>query len=111
MKIRPKARTWFRGSKVRYRQLFCLLMAWQTRQSPGSVRLATGLSYTTIHRWYARFRQHLPPDGGELLSGVVAVDETWFGKQRHSKRGRQTIVIGGIEGDIRYPKTVKCSRH
>ena len=48
MKIRPKARTWFRGSKLRYRQLFCLLMAWQARQSPGSVRIATGLSYTTI---------------------------------------------------------------
>ena len=45
MKIRPKARTWFRGSKLHYQQLFCLLMAWQTRQSPGSVRLAPGLSY------------------------------------------------------------------
>lgn len=32
MKIRPKARTWFRGSKLRYRQLFCLLMAWQARR-------------------------------------------------------------------------------
>ena len=101
MKIRPKARTWFRGSKLRYRQLFCLLMAWQARQSPGSVRMATGLSYTTIHRWYARFRQHLPSDGGELLSGMVAVDEAWFGKQRHSKRGKQTIVMGGIEVDTR----------
>ena len=32
MKIRPKARTWLRGSKLRYRQLFCLLMAWQARR-------------------------------------------------------------------------------
>jgi len=57
------------------------------------------------------FTSTCPPDGGELLSDVVAVDEAWFGKQRHSKRGRQTIVIGGIEGDIRYPKTVKYSRY
>lgn len=52
----------------------------------------------------ARFRQHLPSDGGELLSGVVAVDEAWFGKQRHSKRGKQTIVMGGIEVDTRRLK-------
>ena len=31
----------------------------------------------------------------------VAVDEAWFGKQRHSKRGKQTIVMGGIEVDTR----------
>ena len=32
---------------------------------------------------------------------MVAVDEAWFGKQRHSKRGKQTIVMGGIEVDTR----------
>ena len=80
---------------------FVCLWLGKHAESPGSVRIATGLSYTTIHRWYARFRQHLPSDGGELLSGVVAVDEAWFGKQRHSKRGKQTIVMGGIEVDTR----------
>ena len=98
IKVRPKAATWFRGSKLRYRQIFFLLSAWQARQSPGSVRMAVGVSYPTIQRWYARFREHIPPDGGELLAGVVAVDESWFGKKRH---GGQTIVIGGIETDTR----------
>lgn len=98
IKIRPKANTWFRSSKLRYRQIFFMLTAWQARQSPGSVKMATGLSYQTIQRWYARFREHIPPDGGELLSGVVAVDESWFGKKRH---GGQTIVIGAIEADTR----------
>lgn len=98
VKIRPKAATWFRGSNLSYQQLFRLLRAWQARQSPGSVRVATRLSYLTIQRWYARFREHIPPDGGELLSGVVAVDEAWFGKKRY---GGQTIVIGAIETDTR----------
>lgn len=98
VKIRPKAATWLRGSKLSYRQLFFLLYAWQQRQSPGSIRIAIGISYPTIQRWYTRFRQHLPSDGGELLSGVVAVDEAWFGKRRH---GGQTIVMGGIETDTR----------
>jgi transposase-like protein len=57
--------------------------------------MATGLSYTTIHRWYWRFRALVPKDSQETpLSGIVEVDESWFGKQRY---GHQTIVIGGIE--------------
>lgn len=97
-KVRPKAATWMRNSKLSYQQIFTLLHCWQFRQSPGAARTATGISYPTIQRWYARFRKELPPDGGELLSGVVAVDESWFGKKRH---GGQTIVIGGIEKDTR----------
>ncbi|MDK2899065.1 MAG: transposase [Patescibacteria group bacterium] len=97
-KVRPKAITWFRNSKLSYRTIFKLITCWQTRQSPGAVRAITGLSYTTIARWYAKFRNHIPPDGGELLSGVVAVDEAWFGKKRY---GKQTIVMGAIEIDTR----------
>lgn len=33
--------------------------------------------------------------------GVVAVDEARFGKRRHNKRGKQTIVMGGIEIDAK----------
>lgn len=98
VKIRPKASTWLRGSNLSYRQIFFLLAAWQARQSPGSVRTALGVSYPTIQRWYARFREHILTDGGALLSGVVAVDEAWFGKR---KFGGQTIVMGGIEVDTR----------
>lgn len=102
VKIRPKSCTWFRGSKLKYRQVFMLLHCWQQRQSPGAARLATGLSYTTIHRWYWRFRALVPPDDvKQLLSGVVEVDEAWFGKQ---KFGGQTIVIGGIERDTKRLK-------
>ena len=102
MKIRPKAITWFRGSKLRYRQLFCLLMAWQARRESWQCSSSNRTQlYYHPSVGYARFRQHLPSDGSELLSGVVAVDEAWFGKQRHSKRGKQTIVMGGIEVDTR----------
>lgn len=102
VKIRPKAQTWFRGSKLRYRHIWLLIWCWQKRQSPGSARLATGLSYTTVARWYRRFRAHLPPDDRTwLLGGVVEVDEAWFGKKRF---GGQTIVIGAIE---RHTKRLK----
>ena len=98
-KLRPKAATWFRGSKLTYRQVFRLLHCWQTRQSPGTARMATNLSYTTIARWYWRFRMLVPKDTiPELLSGIVEVDEAYFGKKRF---GGQTIVAGAIERDTR----------
>lgn len=98
-KVRPKAATWFRSSNLRYQQVFALLHCWQSRQSPGATRLATGLSYTTIRRWYWRFRALVPRDDQTaLLSGVVEVDEAYFGKKRF---GGQTIVVGAIERDTR----------
>jgi transposase-like protein len=62
---------------------------------------ATNLSYPTIERWYKRFRQHLPPDNTVKLSGIVEVDEAYFGKRRY---GHQVIVVGAIERLI-DPKT------
>jgi transposase-like protein len=59
-----------------------------------------GLSYTTIARWYRRFRESLPPEDKTKLSGIVEVDESYFGKRRY---GHQTIVIGAIE---RFPDPV-----
>jgi len=96
-KLRPKAATWFRGSKLSYRQLFLLLWCFQNRQSPGTARLVTGLSYTTVARWYWRFRANLPAAMPEL-EGIVEVDESFFGKQRY---GHQTMVVGAIERDTR----------
>lgn len=96
-KLRPKASTWFRSSKLSYRQLFLLLWCFQHRQSPNTARLVTGVSYTTVHRWYWRFRKHLPAAKQEL-SGIVEVDESFFGKQKY---GHQTLVAGAIERDTR----------
>lgn len=96
-KVRPKAATWFRGSNLSYRQVFLLLWCFQNRQSPGTARLVTGVSYTTVRRWYWRFRVHLPETSVEL-SGLVEVDESFFGKQKY---GHQTLVVGAIERDTR----------
>lgn len=96
-KVRPKAATWFRGSNLTYRQLFLLLWCFQQRQSPGTACLVAGVSYTTVRRWYWRFRAILPVVTPEL-SGLVEVDEAFFGKRKY---GGQTIVLGAIERDTR----------
>lgn len=97
IKVRPKAATWFRSSKLSYRQIMTLLWCFQNRQSPNTACLVVGVSYTTVRRWYWRFRQNLPPALPEL-SGIVEVDESFFGKQKY---GHQTLVVGAIERDTR----------
>jgi transposase-like protein len=59
------------------------------------------ISYPTIRRWYKRLRQYLPIDTLGKLSGVVEVDESYFGKKRYSN---QVIVIGAIERDTKRLK-------
>lgn len=60
------------------------------------------VSYTTVKRWYERFRANVPYNEGKYpllasfnkLKDVVAIDESYFGKRRY---GHQTIVSGAIE--------------
>lgn len=87
-----KSGTWLSGSNITPRNLYILALAWQQKQSPGSVRLFTGLSYSTIQRWYTRFRDVLP-EARAPLTGVVEVDESYFGKRSH----KQVLVAGAIE--------------
>lgn len=89
-KIRVKSGTWLVGSKLSFQQLWLLILAWDTKQSPGAVKTLTGVSYTTARRWYSKFRARLPKDNS-VLGGVAEVDESFFGRQ---KFGNQTLVAG-----------------
>lgn len=92
-KVRAKAASWLRHSRLAHRQIVVLVFCWQQKVNPGSIRMLTGLSYPTIERWYRIFRDHLP-DTKVLLKDAVEVDESYFGKQ---KFGHQTIVVGARE--------------
>lgn len=99
VKVRPKATTWFRSSNLSYQQIFLLIWCWQQRQSPGTACLVAGVSYTTARRWYWRMRALLPRSSSkEQLSGIVEIDESFFGKQKYSN---QKMVVGAIERDSR----------
>src|SRR5260370_25905352 len=84
--------------KLTHRQLFILLWAWQNRKSPDTACLLAGVSYTTVSRWYCRFRANLP-EATVVLTGQVQVDESYFGRLR--SRQPQLIVTGAIEPDTR----------
>ena len=88
--------SWLYGMKLQPRQFFALLWAWQNKKSPDTARLLAGVSYTTVQRWYDRFRAHLP-DTAVLLAGVVQADESFFGRQKSKQP--QLIVAGAIAQD------------
>lgn len=95
-KYRPTSyqASWLYGMKLSPRQLFILLYCWQTKRSTETAYLLAGVSYTTVRRWFARFRKQLP-DSSKLtamLEGVVQVDESYFGKRRSKQP--QHIVVG-----------------
>ncbi len=92
-----KAGSWLAQSKLSYRSLWLLVWCWQQQKSAGTTVDITGLSYPTVRRWTRLFRLHLPSSALKL-SGIVEIDESFFGKQKY---GQQTIVIGAIERDTR----------
>lgn len=92
-----RAATWFRGSNLPLQKLWLLLWCWQKQKGVGTAVDIVGVSYPTVRRWFRRFRA-LVPASTLQLSGIVEVDESFFGKQRF---GSQTIVIGAIERDTR----------
>jgi hypothetical protein len=100
-KYRPTAHkgSWLYGMKLSPRQLFILLWCWQNRKSPDTARLIASVSYTSVKRWYERFRLNIPDESTAILSGLVQIDESYFGKQKSNQP--QTIVVGAIEPDTR----------
>lgn len=92
-----RAATWFRGSNLPLPTLWLLLWCWQKQKSSGTTVDIAGVSYPTVRRWFKRFRALLPTSAVQL-SGIVEVDESFFGRQKY---GRQTIVVGAIERDTR----------
>ena len=91
--------TFLYGCKLQAIQLYQLLWCFISRMTIETTRTITGLSYTTIERWMGRLRQNLAfsTKGEPKLSGVIKIDESFFGKQR-SKQA-QVIVVGAIEAD------------
>lgn len=92
-----RASTWFRGSNLPLQKLWLLIWCWQKQKAAGTTVDITGVTYPTVRRWFRRFRA-LVPTSTLQLSGIVEVDESFFGKQKY---GQQTIVIGAIERDTR----------
>lgn len=69
------------------------------QKSPDTARILAQVSYTSVQRWYERFRRYLPPDTLQHLSLHVQVDESYFGKRKSSQE--QIIVTGAIEPHTR----------
>lgn len=92
-----KSATWLKHSNLSFQKIWLLVWCWQHQETIGGTCRVVGISYPTVHRWIRRFRDILPSSRLKL-SGIVEVDESFFGKQKY---GSQTIVAGAIERDTR----------
>lgn len=80
-------------SKLSYKDIWIMLYCWLHEYSQQDTHHLTGLSYTTIRRWYMKFRS-LIPNTNHILQGIVEVDEAFIGKRKYNN---QQIVIGALE--------------
>ena len=94
----PYRGSWLYGMKLKPKQLFILLYCWQKKKPPDTACLLAHVSYTTVERWYERFRERVP-DTTVLLAHIVQIDESYFGKLRSKQP--QRIVVGAIEPHTR----------
>lgn len=99
-KWRPKALTWLRHSRISDHHLSLLLIAWQKKLPPGSIKYLVGLSYPTIRRYFRLFRDHLPLDT-EKLEGVLEADEAYLGRQRFDNQVMLLGVTSRATGHLR----------
>ena len=97
-KYSVRSETWFRGSKLSFQKIWLIIWCWQKKKGIGVAKDISGVSYPTIRSWFRKLRRTLPRSHGSKLSGIIEVDESFFGKQKY---GRQTIVIGAIERETR----------
>jgi len=100
LKTSAKSQTHFRSSNLSYRQIHALIWCWQHKVSVGAIRQIVHLSYPTVSKWLNKLRELLPKTS-ERLSGLVEVDESFFGRMKFTKSGGFKLVIGAIERDTR----------
>ncbi len=69
--------TWLSNLKLPLQQWWALLWCWTIREPVLQTVTLTGLPERTVRRWYATFREHLPPET-HVLEHVVQMDEAYF---------------------------------
>lgn len=83
----------FKGSKLSFTKLWCLLECWLGTLSISQAAFVCSLSEPTVRRWYRKFSGLIPQEQ-IMISGIVEVDESFIGKRKHDN---QEIVIGALE--------------
>ena len=93
-----RAETWLKNSKLSFQKIWLIIWCWQKKRGIGATKDISGVSYPTIRKWFRKLRKRLPEGPEGKLSGIVEIDESFFGKR---KFGHQTIVVGAIERTTR----------
>ena len=81
-------------SKLSYTKIWILMHCWLSELSLQDTERITGLSHTTIRRWFRRFANLVPDEETRKLFGIVESDEAFVGRQRYDN---QKIILGILE--------------
>ncbi len=106
LKSSVKSETNFKHSNLSYQQIYLIIWCWQQKKSVGTIRDIVGISYPTINKWLTKLRGLLPRDQTKL-SGIVEMDESFFGRMRFKTKLKSgevksfKLVVGAIESDTR----------
>lgn len=75
---------WLRGMKISLQTFWLLLWCWCNKVPVDQAQKVSGVSEPTVRRWYAKFRENLPNDVALRLSGIVQMDEAYYGGRKGS---------------------------
>lgn len=76
--------TWLRGMKLSLAIFWTILWCWCNKVPVDQTVKLSKLSEPTIRGWFDKFRAHLPDDCQMRLSGVIQMDEAFYGGKKGS---------------------------
>jgi len=76
--------TWLKGIKLSLETFWSLLWCWCNKVPVDQTVKLSKISEPTVRRWFDKFRKHLPDDCQMRLSGIIQMDETFYGGKKGS---------------------------
>lgn len=76
--------TWLKSMKLSLQTFWVLLWSWCNKVPIDQTVKLSRLSEPTVRRWFDKFRAHLPDDCQMPLSGIIQMDEAFYGGKQGS---------------------------
>lgn len=76
--------TWLKGMKLSLETFWSLLWCWCNKVPVDQTVKLSKLSEPTVRRWFDKFRFHLPDNCQMRLSGIIQMDEAFYGGKKGS---------------------------
>jgi len=76
--------TWLKGIKLSLSTFYILLWCWCNKVPVDQTMRLSKVSEPTVRRWFNKFRKPLPDNYQMRLSGIIQMDEAFYGSKKSS---------------------------